>query len=223
MTTTAAIAGSDTRFAVRRIYCVGRNYADHVAEMGGSAERDPPIYFTKFPDTLLASGSTMAYPPQTANLHFEAELVVALQSGGRNISVETALSHVFGYACGLDMTKRDLQAAAKKSGSPWDMSKNFSASAPLGQIHRVSEVDHLQGSSISLQQNGTLRQQSKLSDMIWSVPEIIANLSRYDDLAAGDLIFTGTPAGVGAVAPGDSLIVNIDGLSPLHLILGTPQ
>ncbi len=208
---------------MRRIYCVGRNYADHVAEMGGSAERDPPVYFTKFADTLLPSGSTLAYPPQTKNFHYEAELVVALKSGWRNIDPADALSHVFGYACGLDMTKRDLQGAAKKSGSPWDMGKNFTGCAPMGALHPASEVGHVARGSIGLWHNGAQKQQSDLSQMIFSVAEIIANLSQYDALAAGDLIFTGTPAGVGAVAPGDSLIVKIDGLSPLHLDIGQTQ
>jgi fumarylpyruvate hydrolase len=220
MANVTAVSGSSTGFAVRRIYCIGRNYADHVAEMGGSTARNPPIYFTKFPDTLLPGGSNLPYPPQTQNFHFEAELVVALKSGGQNISVSDALDQVFGYACGLDMTKRDLQNSAKNTGAPWDSSKNFSGCAPMGALHSVAEVGHLAGAAISLHQNDQLRQHSKLADMIWSVPEIIANLSRFDALAAGDLIFTGTPAGVGAVVPGDSLIVNIDGLSPLHLNIG---
>lgn len=216
----AALHGSNALFPVRRIYCIGRNYADHVKEMGGSAERDPPIYFAKFADTLLPSGSLVPYPPQTGNFHFEAELVMAIGVGGRDIAESKALEHVFGYAAGLDMTRRDLQADAKKAGAPWDMAKNFSACAPLGAIHRVSQVGHLQRGSLTLTRNGVIRQQSDLSEMIWSCAEIIANLSRFDALAPGDLIFTGTPAGVGPVARGDVLEVVIEGLSPLHVTVG---
>lgn len=216
----AAIAGGEGRFPVRRIYCVGRNYADHAREMGGDPRREPPFFFSKFPDALAASGDTIGYPPETADFHFEAELVVAIGAPARAIPTELARNAVFGFACGLDMTRRDVQSAARKEGRPWDMAKNFTGAAPLGAIHRIGETGNLDRGAMQLQVNGAVRQRADLSDMIWPVCDIIAHLSRYDALAPGDLIFTGTPAGVGAVQRGDRLRVAIAGLSDLEIAIG---
>ena len=201
-----------TPFQVRRIYCVGRNYADHAREMGGDPEREPPFFFSKPADAVLAGGADMPYPPATRALEYEIELVVALQSGGADIAAETALDHVWGSAAGLDMTRRDLQAEAKKSGRPWDMAKGFDHSAPIGLL--APAVPH--AGRIALHVNGAPRQQGDLSQMIWSVAETIAALSRLVRLDAGDLIFTGTPAGVGAVARGDLLEGEIDGVGTVR-------
>lgn len=209
------VAGSDARFPVRRIYCVGRNYADHAREMGHDPDREPPFFFGKPADALLTDGAALPYPPQTADLHFEAELVVALGLGGRDIAADRALDHVWGYAAGNDFTRRDLQAQAKKQGRPWDMAKGFDHSAACGALHPVAEVGHLPRGTIRLTVDGTTRQEADLADMIWPLPDIIAALSRYVTLAPGDLIFTGTPAGVGAVRPGQVVRVEIAGLSPL--------
>lgn len=209
------VAGSAARFPVRRIYCVGRNYAEHAREMGHDPDRDPPFFFGKPADTLLTDGAALPYPPQTADLHFEAELVAALGRGGRDIAPETALDHVWGYATGNDFTRRDLQAQAKKLGRPWDMAKGFDQSAACGVLHPVAEVGHLPLGAIRLLVDGAVRQEADLADMIWPLPDIIATLSRFVTLAPGDLIFTGTPAGVGAVLPGQVVRVEIAGLSPL--------
>jgi fumarylpyruvate hydrolase len=208
------IAGSARRFPVHRIYCVGRNYADHAREMGADPARDPPVFFTKPPDAVVANGLAIPYPPRTTNLHHEIELVVAIGRGGRDITTDQALEHVFGYAAGNDLTRRDLQQVARKNGQPWDTGKAFDASAPIGAI-RPRSLGDLQRGRIWLAVNGSVRQQSDIAEMIWSVPEIIAELSRLFELQAGDLLFTGTPAGVGAVSPGDRLEGGVEGLEVL--------
>ncbi len=208
-----AITGSDLRFPVRRIFCVGRNYAEHAREMGHDPDRDPPFFFTKPADALVESGSTIPYPPMTAELHHEAELVVAIGAGGHDISEETALAHVWGYGTGNDLTRRDLQAQAKSLRRPWDMSKGFDHSAVVGALRPVADGHALQG-AIRCRVNGLLRQQADLADMIWSVPSIIAHLTRFVALQPGDLIFTGTPAGVGPILRGQTTLVEIEGLDP---------
>lgn len=220
-TPTLPIAGSDARFPVRRIYCVGRNYAAHAREMGKDPDREPPFFFSKPGDTVVGDGSTLPFPSQTQNLHYEAELVVAIGTGGSEINADAALSHVWGYACGNDLTRRDLQAEAKAMGRPWDLAKGFDQSAPIGLLHPAADIGHPDTGTIRLLQNGEERQRGDLSDMIWSVPEIIAFLSTYVTLAPGDLIMTGTPAGVGPIAPGDTVRVEIDGLSPLTTRFGS--
>jgi fumarylpyruvate hydrolase len=203
-------------FPVRRIYCVGRNYAAHAREMGADPTREEPFFFTKPADALVTGGADTPYPPMTADLHHEIELVVALSSGGADIAESKALEHVFGYAAGLDLTRRDLQSAAKKAGKPWDMGKGFDHSAPIGQIAPASRVGHPSSTRIELTVNGTMRQSSTLTNMIWSVPEIITTLSRYVRLAPGDLIFTGTPEGVAAVKRGDILVGQIEGVGEVR-------
>lgn len=210
-----AIAGSRQRFPVHRIYCVGRNYADHAAEMGTDPKSDPPVFFTKPPDAVAASETEVPYPPRTTNFHHEIELVVAIGRSGSHISVGDALDHVFGYAVGFDLTRRDLQQAAKKRGEPWDTSKAFDFSAPIGAI-RPATQGHVSRGRMWLSVNDELRQQADVADMIWKVPEIIAELSALFDLQPGDLIFTGTPAGVGPLRPGDHVEGGIDGLERLR-------
>lgn len=216
VTPSVEIAGTEQRFPVHRIYCVGRNYADHVREMGSDPKRDPPIFFSKPADAVVANGSPVRYPARTSNLHHEIELVVAIGRGGRDISLERGLDHVFGYAVGNDLTRRDLQVAAKNHGAPWDVAKGFDQSAPISAIRRVAEIGRLDAGTIWLEVNGESRQRSDLSEMIWSVSEIVSELSAYFELQPGDLIFTGTPAGVGAVVRGDSLVGGIDGLETLR-------
>jgi fumarylpyruvate hydrolase len=198
------VAGGGS-FPVRRIFCVGRNYAEHVREMGGDPTREAPFFFTKPADAVLTGGAGMAYPPRTSDLHHEMELVAAIGNGGSDIRAGEALSHVFGYAAGLDMTRRDLQNEAKKAGRPWDMSKGFDFSAPIGEIVPASRIGHPARGSIELKVNGKTRQSSDLNRMIWSVAETVAYLSGLVRLAPGDLIFTGTPEGVAAVSRGDLL------------------
>ena len=195
---------------MRRIYCVGRNYADHAREMGADPDREPPFFFTKPRDAVVASGGEMSYPPATKNLHYEIELVVAIGTGGKNISENEALTHVFGYGAGLDMTRRDVQAAAKKKGRPWAMGKGFDQSAPCSALRSVAEIGHPNGGEIWLKVNGTLKQSGDLAQQIWSVPQTISFLSNQVQLAPGDLIYTGTPAGVGPVVPGDRIEGHID-------------
>jgi fumarylpyruvate hydrolase len=213
---TVEVAGSGLRFPVHRIYCVGRNYAAHALEMGMDPDREPPFFFAKPADAVVANGTPVPYPPRTANLHHEIELVVAIGSGGRDIPLERALAHVFGYAVGNDLTRRDLQFAAREQGRPWDVAKGFDASAPVSAIRPAAEVGHPERAAIWLEVNGETRQRASLSEMIWSVPEIVAELSTYFELRPGDLIFTGTPEGVGPVGPGDSLVGGIDGLETLR-------
>ncbi len=211
-----AVEGTAARFPVRRIFCVGRNYAEHAREFGNDPEREPPFFFTKPADAVVASGSTLPYPPATADLHYESELVVALAAGGRDIDAAAAAALIFGHAAGNDLTRRDLQAEAKAMRRPWDMSKAFDLSAVVGAIRPGPLAD----GAIRGRVNGTLRQEARLSDMIWPVADVIAHLSRLVTLAPGDLIFTGTPAGVGALGPGDVCAVEIDGLAPAVITLG---
>ncbi|TWI35810.1 fumarylacetoacetate hydrolase family protein [Paracoccus sulfuroxidans] len=209
------VLDSDARFAVRRIFCVGRNYADHAREMGHDPEREPPFFFSKPADALLSDGHDLPYPPQTSDLHYEGELVVALGAGGANIAETDAQNLIWGYAAGNDFTRRDLQAEAKKLGRPWDLAKGFDHSAACGVLHPASLTGVLSHGAITSFVNDELRQSGDLSQMIWSVPEVIAALSRSVTLAAGDLIFTGTPAGVGSIQAGDLVRVEIVGLSAL--------
>ncbi len=219
---TFATVKSGGRFPVRRVFCIGQNYAAHAREMGAVPSRDAPFFFTKWAEAVVPTGSTIAYPPGTSDFQHEAELVVAIGRGGRAIPVDRALDHVFGYAAGLDMTRRDLQAKAKATGRPWDVSKNFEQSAPLGTIHEVADCGHLGTGRISLTVNDAVRQDGDLADMIWSVSELISFLSGLYRLEPGDLIFTGTPAGVSPVVVGDRLRVSIGGLTPLEISIGQP-
>jgi fumarylpyruvate hydrolase len=211
---TVEVAGG-ARFPVHRIYCVGRNYAAHVREMGANPDREPPCFFMKPADAVAANGTTVPYAPRTNDLHHEVELVVAIGVGGHDISAAAALEHVFGYAVGNDLTRRDLQAAAKRAGLPWDVAKGFDRSAPIAAIRPVGAGGHVTQGRIWLEVNGQLRQDANLTEMIWSVPEIIVELSTLYELQPGDLIFTGTPAGVGPVQRGDTLVGGIDGLETL--------
>lgn len=210
-----AIAGSDMRFPVRRIFCVGRNYADHAREMGGSPDREPPFFFTKPADAVVAATADIAMPPRTADLHHEIELVVALGGGGRDIARAAAIDTVFGYAAGNDLTRRDLQAAAKAAGRPWDVAKGFDRSAVISPIRPAAEIGHPAAARIWLSVNGMVRQEGDIADMIWPVADIVAELSTYVELRAGDLIYTGTPAGVGRIARGDLVEGGIDGVGAI--------
>jgi fumarylpyruvate hydrolase len=203
-------------FPVRRIFCVGQNYAAHTREMGGDPSREPPFFFAKPADALVIDGADAPYPSRTNNLHHEIELVVALGEGGANIDAARAENHVFGYAAGLDLTRRDLQAEARKTGKPWDMSKGFDHSAPLGPIHPAARIGHPKAGRIFLKVNGVVKQDGDLADLIWSVPEIVAALSTYVTLAPGDLIFTGTPSGVGPLERGDALVGEIEGVGEVR-------
>jgi len=214
-TPSVAVAGSDSRFPVHRIYCIGLNYADHVREFGRDPDQSPPVFFMKPADAVVGNGAPVPYPPATSDFHYEIELVVAIGRSGREISAERALEHVFGYAAGNDLTRRDLQRAAKGRGEPWDTAKGFDHSAPVAAI-RPATLGHVSSGRIWLTVNGEKRQESDLSQMIWGVPEIIAALSRLYELAPGDLIFTGTPSGVGAVKPGDRLEGGVAGLEVLR-------
>jgi fumarylpyruvate hydrolase len=204
-------------FPVRRIYCVGRNYRAHAIEMGKDPDREFPFFFTKPADAIVPNGSTIAYPPRTQNYHYEAELVVAIGRSGSNIAVSDSASHIFGYATGLDMTRRDLQLQARDAGRPWDMGKGFDQSAPISAIIPIAETGPLTSGKIELTVNGDVRQSSDIGLLIWNVDEVIADLSTYVTLAPGDLIYTGTPEGVGAVVPGDHMVVTIDGLPDLSI------
>jgi len=217
--TTIPVQGGDP-FPVRRIYCVGRNYAAHAREMGHDPDREPPFFFTKPADAIVPTGSVVPYPAATSDYHHEIEMVVALGRGGRDVPVEQALDMVFGYAVGLDMTRRDLQAVAKKAGRPWDMAKGFDQSAPCAPLLPVSKVGHPASGAVWLKVNGEVRQQGDLSDLIWSVAETISYLSGLVELAPGDLIYTGTPEGVGAVVKGDRLEGHVDGLIDLNITIG---
>jgi fumarylpyruvate hydrolase len=213
------VAGSENVFPVRRIYCVGRNYAEHAREMGGNPEREPPFFFMKPADAIL-TGGRMDYPPKTADLQHEIELVVALARGGRDIPAAAALDCVFGYAVGLDMTRRDIQGELKAKGRSWEMGKAFDQSAPISPIVPAGRSGHPQSGAIRLQVNGVERQRGDLSDMIWPVADIIANLSGYVTLQPGDLIYTGTPAGVGKVERGDRLDGAVEGVGTLSVTIG---
>lgn len=208
------VQGRSVRFPVRRIYCIGRNYAAHTREMGGDPTREPPFFFQKNPDDIAADG-TFPYPPRSADVHHEIELAVGLASGGRDIAEAEALGHVFGYAVALDMTRRDLQADAKERRRPWEVGKAFAASAPIGEMVPASEIGHPSGGRIALSVNGEIRQEGDLAQMIWSVSEQISILSSFFTLAPGDLILSGTPAGVGPVHRGDRLEGEISGIGSL--------
>jgi fumarylpyruvate hydrolase len=212
---TVAVEGGGPRFPVRRIFCVGRNYPEHAREMGFQ-DRAPPFFFTKPADAVVASGAAVPYPPRTLNLHHEIELVVALGRGGRDVLVGDALELVFGYSVGNDLTRRDVQAAAKDAGRPWDTAKGFDHAAPVAPVVPASMCGHPAKGRIWLEVNGTLRQQGDLADMIWSVPEVIAELSTWFELAPGDLVFTGTPAGVGPLVAGDRVRGGVDGVGLLE-------
>ncbi|MEI7950722.1 MAG: fumarylacetoacetate hydrolase family protein [Gammaproteobacteria bacterium] len=213
-----AISGQDALFPVNRIYCVGKNYAAHIREMGAEASRDAVCFFLKPADALVTDGR-MPYPPGTANLHFEGELVIAIGKGGANIPAAAALDHVFGYAAGLDMTRRDLQLAAGRVGHPWDTGKAFDGSAPVSPIVPVAQCGHFARGSLKLWVNGLLRQDADFGDLIWKNHEVISELSKLYTLQAGDLIFTGTPAGVGPVVAGDRIELCIDRLNKLEVLI----
>lgn len=213
------VRGRAERFPIRRIFCVGRNYEAHAKEMGGTVDRETPFYFTKASEHYAPSGSTISYPGGTTNYHYEMEFVVAIGKAGFRIAEGQALGHVFGYACGLDMTRRDLQAAAKEKQRPWDIAKDVEQSAVLGEIAPASEVGHPTRARIELRVNGETRQSADISQMIHSVPGIIAHLSQYYHLQPGDLIYTGTPEGVGPVKPGDRLEGSIDGVGTISVQL----
>lgn len=219
-TASVAVAGTTDRFPVRRIFCVGRNYAAHAREMGKDPDRDPPFFFTKPADAVVDSGETVAYPPETGNFHYEAELVVAIGKGGTNIAENASLSHVWGYAVGNDLTRRDLQLLAREQGRPWDWGKAFDRSAVIGPIRPQSDVGDPATGRIRLTVNGVVKQDADLAELIWSVPEIISILSHSIALAPGDLIMTGTPAGVGPLVPGDLCVVEIDGLGKIETLIG---
>jgi fumarylpyruvate hydrolase len=215
-----AVAGSDARFPIRRVFCVGRNYEAHAREMGNDPDREPPFFFMKPADAVVAASGTVPYPPLTDDLHHEVELVVAIGKGGANLSADEALGHVWGYAVGIDLTRRDLQALAKKMSRPWDWGKSFDASAPCGPIVPVAVSGHPQAGSISLSVNGEARQQGDLNELIWPVADVIAIISQSVALAPGDLIFTGTPAGVGALQPGDRVSAQVEGVGSIEFTMG---
>ena len=210
------VQGSAALFPVRRVYCIGRNYAAHAVEMGHDPDREPPFFFQKTPDSLDASGR-FPYPVMSSDVHHEAELLVALGTGGSDIAEADALAHVWGYGLALDMTRRDLQGVAKKAGRPWEIGKSFEAAAPVGPLCPVAEVGHPDAGALTLTVNGETRQQGDLNQMIWKVPEMIAHLSRYYTLAAGDVILTGTPSGVGPVARGDVMELTCVPFPPLRV------
>jgi fumarylpyruvate hydrolase len=212
-----AIAGSGERFPVRRIFCIGRNYAAHAKEMGDDSNREAPFYFTKAADAIVASGSTVRYPPRCKDLHHEIELVVAIGKTGHNIEAADACNYIYGYAVGIDLTRRDLQAAAKAKGRPWDAAKNFDQSAPVSEIHRISAVGHPTSGRIWLSVNDEIRQDGNIDEMIWSVAESIAEISSYGALAEGDLVYTGTPAGVGPLVAGDRVQGGIEGVGDIAI------
>lgn len=219
-TPSVAVSGSSSRFPVRRVFCVGRNYASHAREMGSDPNREPPFFFTKPADAVVPASGAVPYPPSTDDLHHEIELVVALGAGGANVDAATALDLVWGYGVGLDLTRRDLQAAAKDTGRPWDMAKGFDASAPCSALHPVSEVGHPAEGRIWLEVNGALRQEGNLNELIWPIADVIAYLSRFVTLAPGDLIYSGTPSGVAALLPGDRVRAGVDGVDSFELEIG---
>jgi len=211
------VAGSDMRFPVGRIFCVGRNYAEHAREMGHDPDREPPFFFMKAPSSIVQNGSTLDYPVGTKDVHHEIEMVVAIGKGGKDIPAEKALDHVWGYGVGLDMTRRDIQGEAKKMGRPWEMGKSFDQSAPCSALRPVSEIGHPAKGAIRVKVNGEVKQHGDLSQQIWSVPEQIAYLSGLVTLQPGDLIFSGTPSGVGPVNKGDKLEGHVQGVGDLTI------
>lgn len=216
------ITGSDEKFPVRRIYCIGKNYTAHVIEMGGDVDRDPPVIFQKPTDSVVRNGGEIAYPVFTKLYHYEGEMAVVLKSGGHNIPVEQAASHIYGYAAALDMTRRDHQAHNMANGMPWEVTKSFDQSAPLGPVTRIEDCGELTEGQIRLSVNGAVRQEADMSWMIWKTAEIISKLSEQYRLMPGDVIMTGTPAGVGEVVSGDEIMVEVAGLQPLRVKIGGP-
>lgn len=221
-TPTVAMAGEGGRFPVRRIFCVGRNYAAHAREMGKDPDREPPFFFTKPADAVVDSGTTVPYPPETSNFHYEIELIVAIGREGVGVSREAALDLVFGYGVGIDLTRRDLQFEARDKGRPWDWGKAFDLSAPIAPLHRVTNGLHPAKGRIWLAVNGAVKQDADLTELIWPVPDIISILSRSMVLKPGDLIMTGTPAGVGAIVAGDKVTGGIDGFGTIDITIGPP-
>jgi fumarylpyruvate hydrolase len=213
---TLPVKGSDKLFPIHRVYCVGRNYAEHAIEMGHDPSKEPPFFFQKNPDNIVTDGR-FPYPDKTKDVHHEIEMIVALSKGGVNIPVESALDHVFGYGVGLDMTRRDLQGEAKKMGRPWEVGKAFEASAPCGPLVPASEIGHPDRGEVTLKVNGALRQKGDLNQLIWKVPEMISYLSGLFELQPGDIIMTGTPAGVGAVVRGDVMEGYVEGVGTIEV------
>ena len=213
--TSLPIEGSDKHFPIRRVFCVGRNYAAHTIEMGGDPDRPDPFFFTKPADAVVDSGATIEFPTKTDNLHHEMELVVAIGQAGKSISIDQALNHVFGYGAGVDLTRRDLQDEAKEKRRPWDMSKGFDQSAPISAIAPASEIGHPESARIVLSVDGEIRQDADIDHQIWKVPEIVSYLSFYVGLEPGDLIMTGTPAGVGPIKPGQKVEGEIEGVGKI--------
>jgi fumarylpyruvate hydrolase len=210
-------------FPVRRVYCVGRNYVDHIREMKEADERDPPFFFQKPRDAVVPDGGHVPYPPFTSDFQFEVELVIAVGRGGRDVAVGEARDYIWGYAVGIDLTRRDRQREAREAGLPWEVGKSFDSSAPCGPIAPARDARHFKDCAIALSVNGIERQRGDIGQMIWSVPEVIAQLSRQVRLGAGDLIYTGTPAGVGPVVPGDLISATIDGLPSLTITITPPE
>jgi fumarylpyruvate hydrolase len=216
---TVAVKGTELRFPVNRIFCVGRNYEAHAKEMGVAVDREAPFYFTKSASSIVESGATVPYPPGTSNYHHEMELVVGIGKPAFCVAVKDAVQVFFGYACGLDMTRRDLQFEARGKGRPWDLGKNFENSAVISEFVTASESGHIESGEISLSVNEEVRQTGDISELIWSVPELIADLSKYYHLQPGDLLYTGTPAGVGPVEPGDRISGSIDKVGEITLTI----
>lgn len=223
MPVTVSVVGHAAPFPVRRIYCVGRNYVEHIREMKEGDERDPPFFFQKPSDAIVPDGGSVPYPSATRDLQYEAELVVAIGQRGRDLPVSRALDVVYGYAVGIDLTRRDRQRESFAKGLPWEIGKSFDHSAPCGNIHPVAAVGHCLSGEIRLSVNGELRQRADLRQMIWNVPEIVAQLSRLYTLMPGDLVMTGTPAGVGPVVPGDRLEAAVERLSALVVTIAPPE
>ena len=215
------VAGTGKYFPVRRLWCVGRNYIEHIKEMGQDV-REPPFFFAKPPDAIVPDGGTVPYPSLTKDMHHEVELVVALQSGGRNIKPEKALNCIYGYGVGIDLTRRDLQIESRNIKRPWEIGKAFDASAPCGPLQPASKIGHPAKGRIALKANGKVRQDGDLAQMIWNVPEVIVKLSEMVELAAGDIIMTGTPSGVAATVAGDKLECEIEGVGKLTVTIGPP-
>jgi fumarylpyruvate hydrolase len=221
---TLTVAGRDERFPVNRVFCVGRNYAAHAREMGKDPDREAPFFFMKPANAVIDATqvATVPYPPKTANYHHEVELIIAIGKGGRDIPASEALQHVYGYAVGLDMTRRDLQLEARDKGRPWEFGKSFAGSAPIGALHRAADVGHPASAAIALSVNGQPRQSSDIAKLIWSVSECIAYLSAYESLEAGDIIMTGTPSGVAATVAGDKIECEVEGVGKLSVTIGPP-